>query len=156
MVSYRQEHNLSAEGLGIAILVQQMVPADVSGVAFSVNPVTGIQNEMMINATWGLGESVVGGKVTPDTLVVDKSTLQVKQTYIGEKHIMTTLSEGGTIDIRVPAPQRKALSLEPNQTSEVARLALELEQKMGWPVDLEFAYFANELFLLQCRPITTV
>ena len=67
MASYRREHNLPTESLGVAVLVQQLVPAEISGVVFSANPVSGNRDEVMINATWGLGESLVSGKVTPDT-----------------------------------------------------------------------------------------
>jgi pyruvate,water dikinase len=73
MTSYRKEHNLASENLGVAVLVQQLIPAEVSGVVFSANPVSGSREEVMINSTWGLGESLVSGKVTPDTLIVRKS-----------------------------------------------------------------------------------
>ena len=73
MKSYRKEHGLPADNLGVAMLVQQLVSADVSGVVFSANPITGNRDEVMINSTWGLGESLVSDMVTPDTLNVDKS-----------------------------------------------------------------------------------
>ena len=156
MAAYRKEHNLPAEGLGLASLVQQLIPAEVSGVVFSANPISGNRDEVMINATWGLGESLVSGKVTPDTLLVQKSDLKIKDSQIGEKGLMTVLTEGGTEEVRVPRAQRQAPSLDDEKTGEIAKLAIDLEQEMGWPVDLEFAYYANDLYLLQCRPITTL
>ena len=69
---------------------------------------------------------------------------------------MTVLEEGGTAEVRVPRAQREAATPDDEKTKEVAKLALDLETEMGWPVDLEFAYFANGLYLLQCRPITTL
>ena len=156
MAAYRKEHNLPAESLGVAVLVQQLIPAEVSGVVFSANPISGNRDEVMINATWGLGESLVSGKVTPDTLWVQKSDLKVKNSQIGEKGLMTVLTEGGTEEVRVPRAQRQAPSLDDEKTGEIAKLAIDLEQEMGWPVDLEFAYYANDLYLLQCRPITTL
>ncbi|MDA0262733.1 MAG: PEP/pyruvate-binding domain-containing protein [Chloroflexi bacterium] len=156
MASYREEHGLPAESLGVAVLVQQLVPAEISGVVFSANPISGDRDEVMINATWGLGESVVSGKVTPDTLVVQKKDLKVKASYIGEKGVMTVLAEGGTEEVRVPRARRESATLDAVQTAEIAQLAIDLEREMGWPVDLEFAYHANELYLLQCRPITTL
>ena len=156
MEAYRKEHNLPAESQGVAVLVQQMVAAEVSGVVFSANPISGNRDEVMINATWGLGESLVSGKVTPDTLLVQKSDLKIKVSQIGEKGLMTVLTEGGTEEVRVPRAQRQAPSLDDEKTGEIAKLAIGLEEEMGWPVDLEFAYYANDLYLLQCRPITTL
>jgi pyruvate,water dikinase len=156
MAAYRKEHNLPAESLGVAVLVQQLISAEVSGVVFSANPISGNRDEVMINATWGLGESLVSGKVTPDTLLVQKSDLKIKDSQIGEKGLMTVLTEGGTEEVRVPRSQRQAPALDEEKTGEIAKLAIDLEQEMGWPVDLEFAYYANDLYLLQCRPITTL
>ena len=156
MRSYRREHNLTSASLGIAVLVQQLISADVSGVVFSVNPVSGSRDEVMINATWGLGESLVSGKVTPDTWIINKSDSRVKDRYLGEKGLMTVLAEGGTKEVDVPRSQRQVLTLDGAQTREITQLAMDLEREMGWPVDLEFAYHANDLYLLQCRPITTL
>ena len=156
MEAYRKEHGLPAESLGVAVLVQQLVSADVSGVAFSANPINGNRAEVMINTTWGLGESLVSGKVTPDSWVVDRSDSSIKDRYIGEKGTMTVLDEGGTTEVRVPRAQREAPTIDDQQAREIAKLAVDLETEMGWPVDLEFAYYANDLYLLQCRPITTL
>ncbi len=156
MEAYRKEHGLPAESQGVAVLVQQLISADVSGVVFSANPVSGNRDEVMINATWGLGESLVSGKVTPDTWIVNRSDSGIKDRFIGEKGTMTVLEDGGTAEVRVPRAQREAATLDEEKTKEVAKLALDLEAEMGWPVDLEFAYFANDLYLLQCRPITTL
>ena len=156
MEAYRKEHGLPAESQGVAVLVQRLISADVSGVVFSANPVSGNRDEVMINATWGLGESLVSGKVTPDTWIVNRSDTGIKDRFIGEKGTMTVLEEGGTAEVRVPRAQREAATLDDEKTKEVAKLALDLETKMGWPVDLEFAYYADDLYLLQCRPITTL
>ena len=82
MKSYRKEHGLPADNLGVAMLVQQLVSADVSGVVFSANPITGNRDEVMINSTWGLGESLVSGMVTHDTWNVDKSNSTLKDKCI--------------------------------------------------------------------------
>ena len=156
MEAYRKEHGLPAESMGVAVLVQQLISAEISGVVFSANPVSGNRDEVMINATWGLGESLVSGKVTPDTWIVNRSDSRIKDRFIGEKGTMTVLDEGGTAEVRVPRAQREAATLDDEQAVEVAKLALDLESEMGWPVDLEFAYYADDLYLLQCRPITTL
>lgn len=147
-------HDMS--GIGLAVLVQQLVLADVSAVVFSANPVSGDQNEIVINATWGLGESLVGGTVTPDTVTVRKSDLSIIKREVAEKQRMTVLAQRGTQEVGVPRFISKQPAISDKQAIEMAQLALTIEKQMGWPVDLECAYRAETLYLLQCRPITTL
>jgi pyruvate,water dikinase len=153
---YRREQGLSVERPQIAVLVQQLVAADVAAVVFSANPITGNRDEVMINASWGLGESIVGGTVTPDTFIVRKSDLAVVQHIIADKQCMTVSVPGGTHEVEVPRFLRNTSSLNDEQVIEMAKLALTLENTMDYPVDVECAYAGGELYLLQCRPITTL
>lgn len=155
-LDYRRHHGLGPEGGGMAVLVQQLVVADASAVVFSANPVTGSGDEVVINASWGLGESIVGGTVTPDSYVVQKTDLAITARQIGEKGRMTVLVAGGTREVEVPRLFRSRPTLEDAQVTSLARLALALEATMGWPVDVECAYQGSQLYLLQCRPITTL
>jgi pyruvate,water dikinase len=155
-LEYRRKKGLSVERLQIAVLVQQLVASDVSAVIFSANPITGNHDEIMINASWGLGESIVGGTVTPDTFIVRKSDLAVVQRIIADKQCMTVSAPGGTHEVEVPRFLRNTSSLNDEQVIEMAKLALTLETTMGHPVDVESAYTGDELYLLQCRPITTL
>ena len=154
-LQYRALSGLDAEDIQIAVLVQQLVPAEVAGVAFSANPVTGSRDEVMITTSWGLGESVVSGTVTPDTYVVHKQTQGVTA-ELGAKERMTALHEDGTHEVPVPPERQRELTLTEEQAREVASLAHRLEEWMGYPVDIECAYHGGQLFLLQCRPITTL
>jgi pyruvate,water dikinase len=138
------------------VLVQQLVASDVSAVVFSANPITGNRDEVVINASWGLGESIVGGTVTPDTFIVHKSDLAVVQGVIANKQRMTVSASGGTHEVEVPRFLRNEASLNGEQVLEMAKLALTLEVTMEHPVDVECAYAGGELYLLQCRPITTL
>lgn len=138
----------------MAVLVQQLVAADVAVVAFSAHPVTGKRAELVINATWGLGESLVGGTVTPDSYTVRKADGVIIQQEIGEKASMTILTAQGVAEAPVPPAKQGRSSLTQQQIGEVAVLAQKLELEMGWPVDIECAYQQGKLFLLQCRPIT--
>ncbi len=95
-LDYRRQQGLSVEHPQIAVLVQQLVAADVAAVVFSANPITGNREEVMINASWGLGESIVGGTVTPDTFIVRKSDLEIIQRMIADKQRMTVSAPGGT------------------------------------------------------------
>jgi pyruvate, water dikinase len=153
---YRRQQGLSVERPQIAVLVQQLVAADVAAVVFSANPITGNREEVMINASWGLGESIVGGTVTPDTFIVRKSDLAVTQRIIADKQYMTVSVPGGTLEVDVPRFLRNSSSLNDEQVIEMAKLALTLESTMEYPVDVECAYAGDELYLLQCRPITTL
>src|SRR5512145_1132832 len=155
-LDYRRQQGLSVERPQIAVLVQQLVAADVAAVVFSANPITGNRDEVMINASWGLGESIVSGTVTPDTFIVRKSDLAVVQRIVADKQCMTVSAPGGTHEVEVPRFLRNTSSLNDEQVIEMAKLALTLETTMGYPVDVECAYAAGELYLLQCRPITTL
>jgi phosphoenolpyruvate synthase/pyruvate phosphate dikinase len=155
-LDYRRQQGLSVERPQIAVLVQQLVAADVAAVVFTANPITGNRDEVMINASWGLGESIVGGTVTPDTFIVRKSDLAVVQRVIADKQRMTVSMPGGTHEVDVPRFLRNTTSLNDEQVVEMTKLALTLETTMEHPVDVECAYASGELYLLQCRPITTL
>lgn len=154
-LAYRRQQGLDMDNIRIAVLVQRLVSADVAGVAFSANPITGSRDEVMINASWGLGESVVSGTVTPDMYIVHRQT-QTVTVELGAKERMTVLAVDGTRETPVPGHQRNARTLTDDQAVNVATLAARLEQSMGWPVDVEFAFRDGVLSLLQCRPITTL
>jgi phosphoenolpyruvate synthase/pyruvate phosphate dikinase len=155
-LEYRHQQGLSVEHPQLAVFIQQLVAADVAAVAFSANPVTGDRGEVMINASWGLGESIVGGTVTPDTFIVRKSDLAVFQRAIADKQRMTISAPNGTHEVDVPGFMRKEASLTDEQVVELAKLTLSLETSMERPVDVEGAFAAGTLYLLQCRPITTL
>lgn len=155
-LAYRSRHGLATTDVRLAVLVQQLVVADVSAVLFSANPLTGSRDEVVITANWGLGESLVGGTVTPDTYVVRKGDLAVISRQIGDKRHMTVAVPGGAQEVAVPRLLRMQPTLTDEQAAELARLALSLEAATGRPVDVECAYRAGRLYLLQCRPITTL
>src|SRR5688500_18315178 len=115
---YRSRQGIGDEQIRIAVLVQQLIPAEVSAVVFSANPVTGSRDEVMINASWGLGESIVGGTVTPDTFVVRKPGVIVLRD-IADKECMTVLAEEGTREAEVPAEMRHAPALTDEQIVEM-------------------------------------
>ena len=156
VVEYRRNVGLSADNMRLAVLVQQLVPSDVSAVMFTANPVSGNRDEIVINASWGLGESIVDGTVTPDTFFVRKSDLAIVSRHVAEKRHMTVSIPGGTDKVEVPKFLRTQAVLDEAQIHEMALLGISLEARHGWPVDVECAYHARSLYLLQCRPITTL
>ena len=155
-LEYRRQQGFSVNRPQLAVLIQQLVASDVSAVVFSANPITGSRDEIMINASWGLGESIVGGTVTPDTFIVRKTDLAITSRTIADKQRMTISAPGGTHEVDVPRFLRTEISLNDKQAVEMAKLALSLEVTMEHPVDVECAYAGGELYLLQCRPITTL
>ena len=155
-IDYRLHVGLSVEHIGLAILVQQQVLADSAAVVFSANPVTGSLDEIVINASYGLGESIVGGTTTPDTFVVRKSDLDILSRTIGEKRLMTVPVPGGTRELETPSLLRALPSVSDTLVLELAALALRLENDAGAPVDIECAVKGNDIYLLQSRPITTL
>jgi pyruvate,water dikinase len=136
-----------------AVLVQWLVPADAAGVVFSANPITGARDVVLVNAAWGLGESVVSGTVPPDLVVVDRATLALRGHVVADKHRMTVPMPGGVREVPVPARLARMPAIDDAQARAAAALALALERETGRPVDVEVAWAGADLFLLGCRPI---
>lgn len=155
-IEYRCKQGLPIEGVRVAVLVQQLVIADSSAVIFTADPVAGNRDVVVINASWGLGESIVGGTVTPDVYVVGKRDAALERHTIAEKRRMTVAVQGGTAEVQVPSFLRARPALAEEQLAEVMRLGLALEAARGRPVDIECAWRSGKLSLLQCRPITTL
>jgi pyruvate,water dikinase len=155
-MAYRERRGLRTDDVRMAVLVQQLVQSDVSAVVFSANPITGSQDEIMINANWGLGESIVGGSATPDTFVVRKGDLAVSLREVATKRVMTVMTAAGTTEADVPDDLQSKPSLGDAEIREIAHLAMRLERDTGQPVDVECAISQRTLYLLQCRPITTL
>ncbi len=155
-MEYRRKQGLPIDGVRVAVLVQQLVVADVSAVVFTADPVTGSRDQIVINASWGLGESIVGGTVTPDTYRVGKVDMSVLSRHISDKRHMTVAGDSGTPEVEVPSFLRSRAALDDEQVIEMARLGRALDDASGRPVDIECEFRSDRLYLLQCRPITTL
>jgi len=157
-ISYRHQMGIKQETVAMAVVVQIMVPSDVSGILFTANPVTGERSEIIINSSFGLGEAVVGGQVTPDSYVVDRKTLTVKESMIGPKAQKIVSSEKqGTLLQDVSENERKESSLSEESLKELTSVALNVEQLFkGVPQDIEWAISNGKLWMLQSRPITNL
>lgn len=155
-LEYRAANGLEIESAQMGVVVQQLVFADVSAVAFSANPINGNRDEVLINANYGLGEAVVSGLTTPDSIVINHSDLTNQALTIGAKEHMTVRTDDGTAEKAVPRIMRGMPVLTEEQAAEIAELAIKLQNHNGWPVDVECAIHDSKLYLLQCRPITTL
>jgi rifampicin phosphotransferase len=154
-ISYRARHDISQENISLAVVVQELIDADASGIMFTADPVTGDDTMIEINAAWGLGEAVVGGQVTPDTITVDRTSGGIVRSVINTKTIMTALSSDGTVSLQVPAPLQDESALTLAQVRQLADLAIMVEDLFKDPMDIEWCRSGDQLFILQARPITT-
>ncbi|KPA18169.1 phosphoenolpyruvate synthase [Candidatus Magnetomorum sp. HK-1] len=155
VLAYRTQKQMTSSS-AMSILVQQLVSADMSSVVFSKNPMNDDASEIIINANWGLGESIVNGTVTPDTYIVNKKDLSIKQKMVAKKSIMSIICpQDGTKDVAIPKVMSDTPVMTDQQIIENAALAQKLENAFCMNIDLECAWKDEILYLLQCRPITT-
>jgi phosphoenolpyruvate synthase/pyruvate phosphate dikinase len=140
----------------MAVVIMGLVPADSSGIAFTAHPVTGSLDTVVINSSWGLGEAIVSGRVTPDSFIVTKGSWQIVERDIYPKQIATHPQGAGTADVPVERSKQNQPSLTDDQVTQVAMLAAQVETHYGSPQDVEWALAGDDLYLLQARPITTL
>jgi rifampicin phosphotransferase len=153
-VSYRAQHQIESDKISIAVVVQELIDAQASGIAFTADPVTGDDTMIEINAGWGLGEAIVGGQVTPDAITVERASRRIMRTVISTKTVMTHISDGGTAAAPVPKQRQNAPALSESQALRLVDLALMAEDLCKTPVDIEWCRTGDQFFVLQARPIT--
>ncbi len=155
-IYYRQEQGFDHSTVNIAVVVQQMVDAEKSGVMFTSHPSTG-DPTMIIEAAWGLGEAVVSGAVSPDNYVVEREDRSIDVT-VAEKKVMHVKDEdtGQTVEREVPADSRTARVLDDDEINALLDLGERVEAHYGDPQDVEWAIVDGEIYMLQSRPITTI
>jgi len=155
-MAYRAQKGIQAGSVSMAVVVQRMIAADAAGILFTVNAVTGARNEMVIEASWGLGEAIVSGRVNPDTIVVDKATGEIRHMQVGEKAIMTVPVAEGTVEVEVDSQKRACAVLSSEQIGEIVRTGCHIESLFGGPQDIEWAIAGKKLYILQARAITSL
>lgn len=155
-IFYREENGFDHSKVYIAVVVQKMAIADKAGVMFTVNPSTS-EEIALIEGSWGLGEAVVSGDVTPDNYVVDKSNDEVIGVTISDKKLMYVKDEDGTsVRVDVPEDKRNERVLSDEELVELTEMGKRIQAHYGEPMDTEWAFEKGNLFLLQARPITTL
>ncbi len=157
-IAYRRTQGVPESLIGIAVVVQRQVDARSSGVMFTVDPVTGSRERLVIEGSFGLGENVVSGQVSPDRWTLDKETLEVVTQRVGEKATEVVPDADGGVVRRETAPDRRGrLALVDRQARALGRLAAEIERHFGVPQDIEWAIdAAGDVWILQTRPVTAV
>jgi pyruvate,water dikinase len=149
--AYRNAVRSTARG-GIAVVVQELILAERSGVAFTANPLSG-RPEMIINASYGLGDVLVSGEITPDEMVLDRED-GIVTVRLGSKRFMAIRTSAGVRRIAVPAVLQRTAALSDDQAHAVAVAARTCQAQLGFPVDMEWAISDGTVRVLQARPIT--
>jgi len=157
-IYYRVQNKFPHEKVLIAVVVQKMVNSEASGVMFTVNPVSKNEREIMIESSWGLGEAVVSGAITPDEFIVDKKSFDVIERKVVKKTWMFTRDPKTLETVKVDVEKNKQddSSLRENEVKKLAEYAVKVEKHYGKPQDLEFAVERGKIYIVQSRPITTL
>ncbi len=155
-MAYRRRQGVDESALALAVVVQQLVDGDAAGVMFTANPANGRREETVISAAWGLGESVVGGGVDTDDLVVDTAAGTLRSRHTADKAVMTVLTDRGTAERPVPAEQALRAVLTDAEALDLARLGARVEEHFGAPQDIEWVRKDGHLLLVQSRPVTSL
>lgn len=155
-IFYREENKIPHEKVKISVIVQKMIQSDVSGVMFSIDPVTNDKQRIIIEAVWGLGEMIVQGSVVPDTYAVQKETFSILSKEISDQSVQLVKKGQKTIETKVPEKIRDQQKISDEEIVKLAKLADKLQQHYYFPQDIEWAKEGKELFIVQSRPVTTI
>ncbi len=156
-IFYRFEKGLHDQQISVAVVIQKMINSDISGIAFSVHPVTQDRNQLIIEAGFGLGESIVSGQITPDGYVVEKTAWTIVDLNVSEQSKgLYRDPKGGNEWRDFSSEEGGKQKLSGKQIIELAQLVVKIEKHYGFPVDIEWAVEGNTFYITQSRPITTL
>ena len=174
-IFYRFEKGMRNSKVSVAVVVQQMVDSEISGIAFTVHPVTKAKNQMIIEAGWGLGEAIVSGQITPDSYVIDKTDFSILDINVSQQTKMLVRRSnsggglvkkgalrrgsgpsGGNVWQTVPKSKQEAQVLTGKQIIELAKVCAGIEKHYKKPQDIEWAFAKGKFYITQSRPITTL
>ncbi len=156
-LAYRRRRQMHLDDVAIAVVVQRMIEAERAGVLFTANPLNHRRDQMLLSASWGLGEALVGGEVDPDQWVVDSESGRILETHIADKQLITVKEKGGTKTREMPDHLRKAPTLNDDEVERLIALGNAAASFFGDPQDIEWAWADDgTAYLVQSRPITTL
>lgn len=160
-IFYRFEKGLHKSHISVAVVVQKMVQSEKSSIAFSVHPVTEDRNQMIIEGSWGLGEAIVSGQVTPDSYVIAKDTNMLLDINVAEKskglyRRKSGSKESANIWLEIGKKKANEQCLSGKEIFKLGNIIKDIEKHYGFPCDIEWAYEKNKFFIVQSRPITTL
>ncbi|AKV74680.1 phosphoenolpyruvate synthase [Metallosphaera sedula] len=158
-IEYRKSKGIDSSKVEMAVVVQKMVNSRSSGVMFTLNPSNGDRNFIVIESSWGLGEAVVGGKVTPDEVIISKHDLKILDKRVAKKNMKIVYNQGNNVEVPLNGEESESPSISDEEALELAKLALKIESHYGMPMDIEWAIdadlkFPDNVFIVQARPET--
>lgn len=154
-VYYRKKQGFITEKVGLCAVVQKMVNSEISGIMFTAEP-TGDLNTIVIEAGFGLGETIVSGSVTPDNYIVTKNDLQLKEKKINHQEFMLIRDSGKNLEVKLGEEKAKMQKLDDKKIIELATIGKNIEEHYKKPMDIEWATEKNKIYIVQARPITTL
>jgi len=156
-IFYRHEKKLLKKKVSVAVVVQEMVDSEISGIAFTVHPVTKDKNQMIIEAGYGLGEAIVSGSVTPDSYVLDKRDYSLIDINVAaQARQIIKGAAGGTKWVSIAKSSQAKQKLNGRQIVVLAKICAGIEKHYKFPCDIEWAYKQSKFYITQSRPITTL
>ena len=155
-IFYRTQNKIPHENVKIAVMVQKMVQSDVSGVMFTVNPVTNEKEQIIIEAVWGLGEMIVQGSVVPDRYIVQKQTHDILAKEISDQAISLIKVGSENKEVEIPIKKRSSQKISDVEVVKLALIGENLQKHYYFPQDVEWAKEGNKIYIVQTRPITTL
>ncbi|MFA6485861.1 MAG: PEP/pyruvate-binding domain-containing protein [Candidatus Magasanikbacteria bacterium] len=160
-IFYRHEKKLIDHDVSVAVVVQAMIQSEISGIAFTVHPVTEDPNQMIIEAGYGLGEAIVSGQITPDSYVIGKKDLNIIDISIGEQtrqlvKLKSKNADGESNGWVELGPEGVKQKLSEKQIIALAKICQKIENHYGFPCDIEWAFAGGKFYITQSRPITTL
>lgn len=156
-IFYRFEKGLQKQNISVAVVVQKMVDSEVAGIAFSVHPVTEDKNQILIEGSFGLGEAIVSGQVTPDSYVVDKRNNKIIENQVNFKRkALYKSAKGGNEWVELDDDKAEKQVLNDREIIELAKIISRIEEHYGFPCDIEWAKEKGKFYITQSRPITTL
>ncbi len=155
-IFYRFEQKMNKTKVSVAVVIQTMVQSEVSGICFTVHPVTKDRNQMVIEAGFGLGEAIVSGSVTPDTYIVHKNDFSILDINVSEQSMMIVKSGTKNLEKKLSPKLGSKQKLTGKQIIEFAKIAKNIEAHYKKPQDIEWAYVKGKFYITQSRPITTL
>lgn len=157
-ISYRLRQNVPQESscLSLAVIVQKLINSEKAGILFTVNPLNNRRDQMLIDSSWGLGEAIVSGKVTPDQFVINKKTGRVVEQHIAKKKVQIVRRSQGTTEESVLLEMQQQSSLGDEEIETLYHTAQGVEAYYGEPMDIEWAIEGGTVYVVQARPVTTL
>ncbi|MBN1779415.1 MAG: hypothetical protein JW816_04360 [Candidatus Buchananbacteria bacterium] len=156
-IFYRYEKKMTDQKVHVAVVVQKMIESEISGICFTVHPVTKDKNQMIIEAGYGLGEAVVSGQITPDSYVLDKQDFSLLDINVSEqKKMLVGKAQGDNNWKNIPKAKQEKQKLTGKQIVELAKICAKIEKHYKKPQDIEWACAKGKFYITQSRPITTL